>query len=84
MTPSLITGCIWVVVATIVAFLPFRAQFPPGIALLLVVPFVLGWIALEHGVWVTLAGGVAFLSMFRRPFGHLMRHCIARSREAWQ
>ena len=81
MTPSLIAGCLWVVVATIVAFLPFRAQFPPGIVLLLAAPAMLGWIALDHGAWVALAGGFAFVSMFRRPLGHLMRHVIGSQRE---
>lgn len=73
MSLSLIAGCFWVLAATIVAFLPFRAQFPPGIALLAVAPALLGWIGFEHGLWVTLAGTLAFASMFRNPLIYFLR-----------
>lgn len=73
MSLSLIAGCFWVIAATLVAFLPFRAQFPPGIALLVIAPALLGWIGWEHGVWVTLAGVLAFASMFRNPLIYFIR-----------
>ena len=82
MTPSLIAGCLWVVLATLVAFLPFRAQFPPGIALLLAAPVLMGWIAIDHGPWLTLGAVLAFGSMFRRPLIHLLRHVVRRFGEA--
>jgi hypothetical protein len=73
MSLPLIVGCLWVLAATFVAFLPFRAQFPPGIALLLAAPPLLGWIAWEHGPWLTLAGLFAFVSMFRNPLLYYLR-----------
>lgn len=73
MSLPLIFGSLWVLAATGVAFLPFRAQFPPGIALLVAAPVLLGWIAWEHGVWVTLAGLLAFVSMFRNPLFYFLR-----------
>lgn len=73
MSLPLIVGCFWVLAATIVAFLPFRAQFPPGILLLVAAPVLLGWIAWDHGVWVTLAGLFAFVSMFRNPLFYFLR-----------
>lgn len=73
MSLSLVTGCIWVLLATIVAFLPMRQQYPPGIVLLVAAPFLLGWIALDHGAWIFVAGLLAFLSMFRNPLIYFLR-----------
>ena len=71
MSMSLISGCVWVLIATFVAMLPMRAQFPPGITLLVVAPFLLGWIAWEHGGWIFAVGLFAFVSMFRNPLLYL-------------
>lgn len=73
MSLSLIAGCLWVLVATVVAFLPMRHQYPPGIALLLAAPVLLGWIAWDHGAWIFGAGLLAFLSMFRNPLIYFLR-----------
>ena len=67
MSMSLIAGCIWVLAATIVAMLPMRAQYPPGIILLIAAPVLLGWIAWDHGGWLFAIGFLAFASMFRNP-----------------
>ena len=67
MTLSLILACVWVIAATITALLPMRLQFPPGLSLLVIAPFLIGFIGYEHGVWVALAGCMGFVSMFRRP-----------------
>ncbi|NNL17729.1 MAG: DUF2484 family protein [Boseongicola sp.] len=73
MSFSLIAGATWVILATAVATLPMRKQFPPGIVLLLVAPVLIGWIGVEHGwIWVAL-GTFAFVSMFRNPLIYLMR-----------
>lgn len=77
MSLSLIAGCVWVVLAAIVAMLPMRAQFPPGIALLAAAPCLLAWLAVDHGAWIFGAGLFAFLSMFRRPLFYLV-HRLAR------
>ena len=49
MSLSLIVFCLWVVASTIVAMLPMRLQYAPGLALLIAVPFGLTWIAFDHG-----------------------------------
>ncbi|WP_039020004.1 DUF2484 family protein [Halocynthiibacter namhaensis] len=67
MTTSLILACVWVIAATITALLPMRLQFPPGLSLLVIAPFLIGFIGFEHGVWLALAGFLGFVSMFRRP-----------------
>jgi hypothetical protein len=40
---------------------------------LLLAPALLGWIAVDQGVWVMLAGLFAFVSMFRNPLIYLWR-----------
>ncbi len=67
MSLSLISAAIWVLLATIVAFLPMRAQFPPGIILLIAAPLLIGWIAWDHGVLLAGVGVLGFASMFRNP-----------------
>jgi hypothetical protein len=67
MSLSLISAAIWVVLATFVAFLPMRRQFPPGICLLIAAPVLIGWIAWDHGVLLAGVGVLGFVSMFRNP-----------------
>ncbi len=73
MSLSLISGCIWVLLATIVATLPMRRQYIPGVTLLIAAPFLLGWIAADHGWWIFAVGVFAFASMFRNPLIYLWR-----------
>lgn len=76
MSLPLILGCLWVLASAIVAMLPMRWQFPPGIALLLAAPVLLVWIGYEHG-WVWLAFGLfAFVSMFRNPLRYFLRRAL--------
>ena len=73
MSFSLISGCVWVLLATFVALLPMRRQYAPGIALLIAAPLLLGWIAMDHGWWIFAAGSFAFLSMYRNPLIYFLR-----------
>ena len=41
MSTSLTLAALWVILAAIVALLPMRRQFAPGIVLLIVAPFLL-------------------------------------------
>ncbi|MFV2002702.1 MAG: DUF2484 family protein [Paracoccaceae bacterium] len=77
---SLGLASLWVVAAALVALLPMRAQFPPGIVLLALVPPLLGYIGYQHGIWITLLALLAVISMFRRPLQHLARFVLARAR----
>ena len=79
MSSSLIAGCIWVVLATITAFLPMRYQIVPGLALLVAAPLLLVWIAMDTSVWVALIGALAFLSMFRRPLRYFSKKALGRA-----
>ena len=82
MSLSLIAGCIWVFIAAGVAMLPMRLQFPPGLALLIAAPCLLAWIAVDHGVWIFLAGLFAFVSMFRRPLVYLVGKALRKGEAA--
>jgi len=73
MSLSLILWYVWVITATLVAFLPMRLQYPPGILLLIAAPCLLGWIAFDHGWWIFVAGTVGFVSMFRKPLIYIFR-----------
>lgn len=78
MTPSLIAGCLWVLVAAGTAMLPMRAQMAPGLLLLVSAPLLIGWIAATVAWWIGLLATLAFASMFRRPIGALLRWALGR------
>lgn len=79
MSLPLVFAAIWVVTAAFVAMLPMRLQYPPGLALLIAAPCLLGWIAVTHGGWVAILGMVAFISMFRHPLRYLARRVLRQS-----
>ena len=81
MSLSLIIGCLWVLLAAVVALLPMRRQYVPGVALLLAAPALLGWIAWDHGAWIFAAGLFAFLSMFRNPLIYFWRRARGQNPE---
>jgi hypothetical protein len=64
---SLLLAAIWAILATLVAFLPMRFQYPPGLVLLVAAPCLLVFIGMQHGVWIALLGLLGFVSMFRNP-----------------
>jgi hypothetical protein len=71
---SLILACLWVLAAAIVALLPMRFQYVPGLALLILSVPLAVFVGVEVGwVWVVLVV-FAVLSMFRRPLMALVRH----------
>ena len=68
--------CLWVFASAIVAMLPMRHQYVPGISLLIAAPFLIAWIAVSFS-WGAAAFAVfAFVSMFRNP----LRYFWARAR----
>jgi len=78
MSQPLILGALWVVASAIVAMLPMRRQYIPGVALLIAAPVLLVWIGLVHG-WAWTAFGVfAFVSMFRNPLRYLAAKALGR------
>jgi len=76
MSASLILACLWVLAAALVAMLPMRRQFAPGLALLALAPLLLVYLGMQHNIWVVLAGVAALVSMFRRPLGYFLRRAM--------
>ncbi|SFN69907.1 Protein of unknown function [Roseovarius lutimaris] len=76
MSQSLLIASLWVLAGTIVALLPMRLQYGPGLTLLILAPPVIGFIGYQHGWLVAFGGVLALVSMFRRP----LRHGIAKLR----
>ena len=73
MSGALIAGALWVVAATLVALLPMRRQYVPGVTLLVLAPVLIVWIGIVHGwVWFGLALA-GFVSMFRNPLRYFWR-----------
>ncbi len=82
MTGSLTLAAIWVILAAIVALLPMRRQFAPGIALLVAAPFLLIYLGYQHNAPIVLAASIAIISMFRRPLFYMGKRLIGRVRGA--
>lgn len=80
MSLSLTLACLWVLAATVVALLPYRMQFPPGIVLLIAAPVLIGFVAREHGALWMLPVLAGFVSMFRRPLWFLGRRALGLDR----
>jgi hypothetical protein len=70
---SVIACALWALAATIVAFLPMRRQYAPGLTLLLLAPVLILWLGLEHGWAFALAALAGFVSMFRNPIRYFWR-----------
>ncbi|MEX0316892.1 MAG: DUF2484 family protein [Ruegeria sp.] len=70
---SVILACAWVLAATVVALLPMRMQFPPGIALLIAAPVVIVWLGVDYNWFLSLAATAAFVSMYRNPLRYYWR-----------
>ena len=79
MSLALILGCLWVLASAITAMLPYRMQFPPGIALLVLSVPLLVFIGISHGwLWVGL-GLFALGSMFRNPLIYFAKRLTGRA-----
>ncbi len=80
MSASLTVAAIWAVLAAVVALLPMRRQYMPGLGLVFTAPLVLGYLGWQHGPWLVGLGLLAFLSMFRRPLlyfsGKILGHPV--------
>lgn len=78
MIPSVVFACLWVLAATIVAFLPMRRQFAPGLVLLIAAPVLIVWLAADFNIWIGFAAAFAFVSMFRKPLHYLAKRAIEK------
>ncbi len=58
---------LWVFASALVAMLPMRRQYIPGVALLIAAPVLIFFVAKQLGWIAALLGLAAFVSMFRNP-----------------
>ena len=73
MNAAIIIGALWVVASAIVAFLPMKHQYVPGIMLLVLAPVLIIWLAFVYGLLVGAVALFAFVSMFRNPLIYIYR-----------
>lgn len=76
MSLSLTLACFWVLASALVAALPMRRQFLPGVTLLIAAPVLIGVIFYEHGTLLGFAALFGFVSMFRRPLLYFGRKAL--------
>ena len=68
----LLWACVaWVFASALVAMLPMRHQYVPGIALLIAAPILILWVGISVAWWAGLLALAAFVSMFRNPLRYL-------------
>ena len=63
---------LWVFASAIVAMMPMRRQYIPGVALLLAAPVLIVMIGLQVHWLAAGAATFAFVSMFRNPLRYLL------------
>lgn len=81
MSLPLLLAFLWVLAATVTAFLPMRWQAWPGLPLLVAAPVLIVWLSRAHGWWIGALALAAFASMFRNP----LRYLWARARgQHWE
>lgn len=73
MSLAVVFCALWVLAATVVAFLPMRTQYVPGLVLLILAPVLIVWLGLVHGWIFGLVALGGFVSMFRNPLRYFWR-----------
>ncbi|MGK7653423.1 DUF2484 family protein [Roseovarius sp. B08] len=73
--------CLWVIAGTLVAMLPTRHQYAPGIFLLALAPVLIWMIGRDHGVIPAALAVLALLSMFRNPLRYFTRRLAGEKPE---
>lgn len=64
----------WVFASALVAMLPMRRQYLPGVILLSAAPVLIVFLAKEVALWAAFAAALAFVSMFRNPLLYFWKH----------
>ena len=71
----------WVFASALVAMLPMRLQYVPGVMLLLAAPVLVWMIAQAVGLWAAAAGLLAFMSMYRNPLRYFWKRLTGQEVE---
>lgn len=70
---SVLFAGLWVLASTVVAMLPMRLQFPPGVVLFVSAPALVVWLGHDFGWFYSVLAFAAFASMFRNPIRYYWR-----------
>lgn len=73
MALSLILACLWVLASTVVAMLPMRLQFPPGVVLFVTAPALIVFLGYDYGWFIGVLALAGFASMYRNPIRYYWR-----------
>lgn len=71
----------WVFASVLVALMPMRWQYVPGVLLLLAAPVLIHAIHQALGVWAAVAGALAFVSMYRNPLRYFWKRLTGQEVE---
>jgi len=71
----------WVFASVLVALMPMRWQYVPGVLLLLAAPVLLFEIGKVVGIWASVAGLAAFVSMYRNPLRYFWKRLTGQTVE---
>jgi hypothetical protein len=71
----------WVFASALVAMLPMRWQYVPGVALLLAAPVLIFLISQALGAWMAIAALAAFVSMYRNPLRYFWKRLTGQEVE---
>lgn len=75
---------VWVLASALVALMPMRWQYVPGVLLLLFAPVLIHAIYHGFGTWPALAGVLAFVSMYRNPLRYFWKRLTGQPVEVPQ
>lgn len=78
MSAPIVLACLWVVAATVVAFLPLRLQVVFGFFLAVWALALVIWLSAAVSPWIGVAALAAFVSMFRKPLAYFAKRLLGR------
>lgn len=76
-----VLACLWVIAGALVAMLPMRHQYAPGIALLALAPVLIWMIGRDYGVLPAALAALGLVSMFRNPLRYVARRLMGEKPE---
>lgn len=74
----IVLSCFWVIAGAVVACLPLRYQYVPGLVLIAAAPVLILLAGAEFGGLAALAATMVVVSMFRKPLGYIWHQARAR------
>lgn len=80
MSTPLVLAFLWVLAATVVAFLPMRFQYVLGAFLAVSAVGLIVWLSVALSPWIGVAALAAFVSMFRKPLGYFAKRLLGKGR----